>query len=267
MLDALSAAAAARRAVTTAWCSWSSSATSARASCPPTSRGVVRRPRRCPTSSCAASAPTWPARAAWRPTSPTWASCPTWPTSLEATFGIDARRSCPGATRPTSTGRSAAADVGRINDLRLGESILLGREPLRRTPDRGPAHRCVHPGGRGDRVEGEAHARRGAARARPRSAAGRPAPDRGDTDRAILALGRQDVDPDGLAPARRHHDPRRQQRPPRRRPGIDTRSPSGAEVAFGLDYGALLRAMTSPFVTKVESGAELPFSVGSDAIR
>jgi predicted amino acid racemase len=68
--------------------------------------------------------------------------------------------------------------------------------------------------------------------------------------RAILAIGRQDIDPDGLtAPA-----------------GVIIRGASsdhlvievgdhalivGDELSFGLDYGALLRAATSPFVTKV----------------
>ncbi len=45
--------------------------------------------------------------------------------------GSTARASCRAATRPTSTGPSAATDVGRVNDLRLGESILLGRETAR----------------------------------------------------------------------------------------------------------------------------------------
>jgi predicted amino acid racemase len=63
----------------------------------------------------------------------------------------------------------------------------------------------------------------------------------------ILALGRQDTDPDGLTPP----------------PGIsilgmssdhlvldagDWDLPVGAEVAFGVNYSALVRATTSPFV-------------------
>jgi predicted amino acid racemase len=31
----------------------------------------------------------------------------------------------------------------------------------------------------------------------------------------------------------------------------------GDELSFGLDYGALLRAVTSPFVTKVAIGDQL----------
>jgi ornithine racemase len=68
---------------------------------------------------------------------------------------------------------------------------------------------------------------------------------------AILALGRQDVDPDGLQPPE----------------GITILGMSsdhlivdlgdhlvavGDEIDFGVAYGALVRAMTSPFVTKIE---------------
>lgn len=73
----------------------------------------------------------------------------------------------------------------------------------------------------------------------------------GSVHQAILALGRQDVDPVGL-------------RPPE---GITILGMSsdhlvvdlgdhpvtvGDEIAFGVAYGALVRAMTSPFVTKIE---------------
>ena len=71
---------------------------------------------------------------------------------------------------------------------------------------------------------------------------------------AIVALGRQDTDPDGLAPP----------------PGIivlgmssdhlvldvgDRDVSVGDELSFSLGYGALLRAATSPFVTKLEVDA------------
>ena len=57
-------------------------------------------------------------------------------TSIEARFGIE--------LEVVSGGNSANLDwalgpgpTGRINDLRLGESILLGVEPLRRRPIEG----------------------------------------------------------------------------------------------------------------------------------
>jgi predicted amino acid racemase len=74
--------------------------------------------------------------------------------------------------------------------------------------------------------------------------------DRGLVMQSILAIGRQDIDPDGLvAPT-----------------GIEIMAassdhliveseaaplPVGAEVAFQLNYSALLLAMTSPFVAKI----------------
>lgn len=168
--------------------------------------------------------------------------------SLESTFGV--------VFDVVSGGNSAnlnwafeTCDVQRINDLRLGESILLGREPLDRTAIDGlhtDAFTLV-----GEVIEsktkptkpwGEIH----------RTAFGHidPPPDRGDASRVILALGRQDVDPDSLeAPA-----------------GMDIVGSSsdhlivecaaappavGSEIRFHMNYSALLQAMTSPFVARV----------------
>ena len=143
----------------------------------------------------------------------------------------------------------ARDDLGRINDLRLGESILLGCEPLHRRPLDGlhtDAFTLV-----AEVIE---------AKMKPTRAWGEisetafgPQPlesDRGTIPRTILGLGRQDVDPAGLrGPA-----------------GLTILGASsdhlvvdpgpaplrvGAEVRFQLDYSALLRAMTSPFVTRV----------------
>ena len=93
--------------------------------------------RRCRASSCGASAPTSPARAAWRPTRRTWPSCPALADVARGARSASTLDDRVGRQlgQPRA-GRSAARDVGRINDLRLGESILLGREPLHRTPDR-----------------------------------------------------------------------------------------------------------------------------------
>ncbi|OBK40857.1 alanine racemase [Mycobacterium sp. 1245111.1] len=141
-------------------------------------------------------------------------------------------------------------DVGRIDELRLGEAILLGVDPLYRTPIPGlhtdaftvtaevieVATKPAQPwGDRAQSAFGTAPARNGSS----------------TVHQAILAVGRQDVDPDGL-------------RPPE---GItilgtssdhlvvdlgDHRVAVGDEIGFGVAYGALVRAMTSPFVTKVE---------------
>ncbi|BBX48811.1 alanine/ornithine racemase family PLP-dependent enzyme [Mycobacterium cookii] len=143
-------------------------------------------------------------------------------------------------------------DVGRIDDLRLGEAILLGVDPLYRAPIPGlhtdvftltaevieVSRKPSQPwGDRAQAAFGEAPARTGSR----------------TVHQAILALGRQDVDPDGLHPPE----------------GITTLGMSsdhlivdlgdhrvvvGDEIDFGVGYGALVRAMTSPFVSKVEHG-------------
>ena len=144
----------------------------------------------------------------------------------------------------------STSDPGRINDLRLGEAILLGTEPL---------HRRVLDGLRTDAFTLVAEVIEVKTKpARPwgdtaQAAFGSP-PVRRDGElvrQAIVALGRQDTDPDSLTPPA----------------GItmlgmssdhlvldlgDHDASVGAELAFGLGYGALLRAATSPFVTPVE---------------
>lgn len=141
------------------------------------------------------------------------------------------------------------ARVGRINDLRLGESILLGRETLRRQPIAG-----LHT----DAITLVAEVIE--SKIKPslpwgeiaQTAFGEmpPATDRGPISQTIFAIGRQDTDPDGLHPPH----------------GIEILGASsdhliadssrcrlsvGAEITFQLNYSALLRSMTSPFIAKV----------------
>lgn len=141
----------------------------------------------------------------------------------------------------------STADVGRIDELRLGEAILLGTEPLHRQPIDG-----LHL----DACTLIAEVIEVATKpARPWGEIAQGAfghlPERtttGTIRQAILALGRQDVDLDGLHPP----------------PGIEILGMSsdhlvvdvgdhevavGQEVRFSLGYGALVRAATSPFVT------------------
>lgn len=138
------------------------------------------------------------------------------------------------------------SSLGRVDELRLGEAILLGTEPL---------HRTVLPGLHADAFRLVAEViETGIKPARPwgsqaQTAYGEAAPVRGagTTRQAILALGRQDVLLEGLVPP----------------PGIqilgmssdhlvidcgDHRFALGDELTFGLGYGALVQAMTSPFV-------------------
>ena len=138
-------------------------------------------------------------------------------------------------------------DVGRVNDLRLGESILLGCEPLHRHPLPG-LHRDAFT------VIGEIVE----SKRKPtlpwgtpaQAAFGDPAPvvDRGEIWQTIVALGRQDIDPDGLVPP----DGMRVLAASSDHLIVETprRVPPGDRIAFVPDYASLLRAMTSPYVSR-----------------
>lgn len=143
---------------------------------------------------------------------------------------------------------ASTPDVGRVDELRLGEAILLGTEPLHRCPIAGlhldactlhaevieVQQKSAQPWGTlGQGAYGPVASRTGSGRRR----------------QAIVAVGRQDVDPDGLTPptgllvlgASSDHlvlD------------ADDLGVAVGDCVSFGLDYSALVRAMTSPFVAK-----------------
>ena len=168
--------------------------------------------------------------------------------SVEKTFGI--------AFDTVSGGNSAnlnwvfsGADTGRINNLRLGEAILLGREPLHREPI---------PGLYLDAVILVAEVIESKTKpSQPRGVIARSAfgdepnhCNRGDISQCILALGLQDVDARGLL----------------MRPDVNVLGVSsdhlivethgwsltvGRELQFQLNYSALLRAMTSPFVARI----------------
>jgi predicted amino acid racemase len=143
---------------------------------------------------------------------------------------------------------NAASSVDRINNLRIGESILLGCETLNRQAIPGlytSAFKLV-----AEVIE---------SKQKPSLPFGEPCQntfgdipvfwDRGIRQRVIVALGRQDTLVSGLKPLQ----------------GLEILGSSsdhivldsnnndlkvGSEVNFGLDYGSLLAAMTSPFVAK-----------------
>jgi len=142
------------------------------------------------------------------------------------------------------------SDSGRIDDLRLGEAIFLGLDPLTRLPVAGLRTDAVvmvaelievkdkpaQPwGDLGQAAFGAPPGHRG----------------RGTVRQGVLAVGRQDIDQDGLVPPA----------------GVtvlgmssdhlvvdlgDHGAAVGDELSFGVGYGGLLRAMTSPFVAVVE---------------
>lgn len=139
-------------------------------------------------------------------------------------------------------------DTGRINNLRLGESILLGCEPLHRRPIKGlygDAFTLV-----AEVIEAKIKPSqpRGEYAQTAFGSSTLPA-DRGFISQIIVALGHMDTDPQGLTPP----------------PGVtilgsssdhlvldagSARLPVGVEVKFQLNYSALIRSMASPFVSK-----------------
>ena len=169
-------------------------------------------------------------------------------TSLETTFGVvfDIVSGGNSANLEWALGPN---DVGRVNNLRLGESILLGRELLHRRAVDGLhtdavtlVAEVIESKVKPSKPWGDIH--------QTAFGAVEPSPDRGSSVRAILAVGVQDVDPSGLVPpdgvtilgASSDHLV------------VDTgtcRLRVGSELRFGVDYSALLRAMTSPFVAKM----------------
>lgn len=145
---------------------------------------------------------------------------------------------------------AAGHPSGRINHLRLGEALLLGREPLSRSALSGlhtDAFSLVAEVIEAKVKPGQPWGQRGLTSfaALPQA----PCELRHPRQRALLALGIQDVDPAGLQPqagvrivgASSDHLV------------VEADHPLavGAELRFGLDYSALLRAMTSPFIERL----------------
>lgn len=139
-------------------------------------------------------------------------------------------------------------DIGRINNLRLGESILLGCEPLYRKPIEGlytDAFRLVV-----EVIESKTKPSLPWGIIAQSTFGEKPTEhDRGDITQTILAIGRQDIDFTGV---NAYLD-------------IDILGASsdhlivdssqyqmvvGDKVSFNVNYSALLQAMTSPFVIK-----------------
>lgn len=175
-----------------------------------------------------------------------------------AALASSLERSCGITLDVVSGGNSAnlawfdtTADTGRVNDLRLGEAILLGREPLRRRPVPGLHTDAVTISAEVIESKRKPSLPWGTAE---ESAFGPTAAivDRGEIWQTIVAIGHQDTDPDGLVPP----------------PGatilgassdhlvLETTLPiePGRSLCFRPDYSAVLRAMTSPFVVTTTTG-------------
>ncbi len=143
----------------------------------------------------------------------------------------------------------SAQNVGKINNLRLGESILLGCETLSRQ-----AIPSLHTGAFQLFAEVIESKKKPSI---PYGTIGQDAfgningfQDHGDHQRAIIALGRQDVQVSGLKSnnnleilgSSSDHTILNCE---------NNKLQVGDEVSFNLDYGALLSAMTSPFISKL----------------
>ncbi|MDH3982278.1 MAG: alanine/ornithine racemase family PLP-dependent enzyme, partial [Kiritimatiellaceae bacterium] len=150
----------------------------------------------------------------------------------------------------------SGADTGRVNNLRLGESILLGCDPLHRQPINGLHTDAITLVAEVIESKVKPSQPRGTL---AQNAFGIPATPKttGPIQQSILAIGRQDIDPSGLEP-------------PRDIEILEASSdhlvvksgrishPVGTEIPFQLNYSALLRAMTSPFVSKLWKNRLIP---------
>jgi predicted amino acid racemase len=139
-------------------------------------------------------------------------------------------------------------DMGRVNNVRLGESIYLGCETLHRRPIPGlftDAFKLI-----ADVIESKIKPSKPYGKICQDAFGNVPAfQDRGPIRRVILGMGLQDVLVTGLSPcmdidilgASSDHII------------IDAKTLDlsvGDEVKFDLNYGALLSSMTSPYVSK-----------------
>lgn len=170
--------------------------------------------------------------------------------ALEARFCIRLQW-CSGGNSSNLNWLNGGVGLGRINHLRLGEALLLGREPLTRKAIPGLftdaitlVAEVIEAKVKPTRPWGARH--HSSFATTPRVASTDSAEALGE--RVILALGEQDADPDGLSA-----------------PGLIIEGASsdhlvvtgatknlavGDEQRFRISYSTLLRAMTSPFVSR-----------------
>jgi ornithine racemase len=182
---------------------------------------------------------------------------------VETTFGLRLDIVSGGNSANLPWALDSGSDIGRINHLRLGESVLLGREPLERSVIDGLHADAISIVG--EVIESKMKP------SRPRGATGQTAfgirddrhPVGPEGHRVIVALGRQDLDTDGIvAPA-----------------GFELLGSSsdhlvldagadrpevGSELRFAVNYSALMSSMASPFVARhyVRTGHPQPVPAG-----
>ena len=170
--------------------------------------------------------------------------------AVEQTFGIHLRW--------VSGGSSSALPLmvagqlpTRINHLRIGEAILLGRETLHREPWPGTRQDAflLH----GEVIECKTKPSVPIGERTEDAFGARPSfPERGPVERALVNLGREDVELPGLAPL----DPKLRVLGASSDylvvdvTGATNETRVGDELVFSLGYGGLLAAMDSEYVEK-----------------
>jgi len=176
-------------------------------------------------------------------------------TSVETAFGVELDIVSGGNSANLPWALDPRSDIGRVNHLRLGESLLLGREPLERTALAGLHTDTITIVGEVIESKVKPSTPRGT---RGQTAFGRNEARRATHEeghRAIVALGRQDLDTDGIVAP----DGYELLGSSSDHLVLDsgTHSPDvGDELRFGLNYSALMRSMASPFVTRRYIGGE-----------
>jgi len=168
--------------------------------------------------------------------------------SLEATFGIVIDIVSGGNSSNLSWALSGA-DTGRINNLRLGEAILLGCDPLYREPIIGLHIDAITLTAEVIESKIKPSKPRGKI-AETAFGATKTIKDNGLIFNTLLAVGEQDIDPNGLSPPAGSEIIGASSDHLILNTGGEQLS-VGSEVKFTVNYSALLRAMTSPFVSKV----------------
>ncbi len=180
-------------------------------------------------------------------------------TSVEAQFGITLGVVSGGNSSSLGWLHTTGA-VGRIDNLRLGEAILLGRDPLHGTPIEGLAQDAATIFA--EVIESKQKPRQAwGARANSTFAPPADAPSAGGAAagdergwHSLLALGHQDTDPLDLEPpaglriigASSDHLVL----------ASDHQLPLGAEIAFRPGYSALARGMSSRTLPSLVRGGE-----------
>lgn len=177
-------------------------------------------------------------------------------TSVERQIGTTLRLVTGGNSANLDWALAMSGATSGVNHLRLGESILLGREPTNRAAIDGlrtGAFTFV-----AEVIESKEKPRTAwGTRGQPAFAVGpgegtdHPGSEGHRTSRRVLvAAGRQDIDPAGLTPPAGHRLLGTSSDHLVLETSTGTPPEVGAELRFGVDYSALLRAMTSPFVER-----------------